>query len=272
MIELVLKEFGFDSDTIKKLTVEGIKQDDFLQILKEKKDELDDKSLSEIKKGLSPEIRAELKEELEKGLVAEKFKKFKKDLAKDLGVHEYGAKVAEAEYKEFLEMLKSVKKNDSADEAIQKENDELRAKIQEAIAKSDEVEQKYNDLIAEIPVKYIDKSIYTKKIIDESKLKKVSNLKDLPYSADLFLSTLNGELHKRGITESLDDKNEIVLLKDGKPYQDDKFKSISYDSFINEIFESIKPKSGGVPAGGLGLDGKHTQRYISPSELEMMGN
>ena len=39
--------------------------------------------------------------------------------------HEYGAKVAEAEYKEFLEMLKSVKKNDSADEAIQKENDEL---------------------------------------------------------------------------------------------------------------------------------------------------
>ena len=39
MIELVLKEFGFDSDTIKKLTVEGIKQDDFLQILKEKKDE-----------------------------------------------------------------------------------------------------------------------------------------------------------------------------------------------------------------------------------------
>jgi hypothetical protein len=31
-------------------------------------------------------------------------------------------------------------------------------------------------------------------------------------------------------------------------------------------------KSGGVPAGGLGLDGKHTQRYISPSELEMMGN
>ena len=50
MIELVLKEFGFDSDTIKKLTVEGIKQDDFLQILKEKKDELDNKSLSEIKK------------------------------------------------------------------------------------------------------------------------------------------------------------------------------------------------------------------------------
>ena len=37
-------------------------------------------------------------------------------------------------------MLKSVKKNDSADEAIQKENDELRAKIQEAIAESDEVE------------------------------------------------------------------------------------------------------------------------------------
>ena len=50
-------------------------------------------------------------------------------------MHEYGAKVAEAEYKEFLEILKSVKKNDSADEAIQKENDELRAKIQEAIAK-----------------------------------------------------------------------------------------------------------------------------------------
>ena len=29
-------------------------------------------------------------------------------------MHEYGAKVAESEYKEFLEMLKSVKKNDSA--------------------------------------------------------------------------------------------------------------------------------------------------------------
>ena len=81
-----------------------------------------DAELAELEKQQPPQGKgegdwsAELKEELEKGLVAEKFKKFKKDLAKDLGVHEYGAKVAEAEYKEFLEMLKSVKKNDSADE------------------------------------------------------------------------------------------------------------------------------------------------------------